>query len=230
PELPEIPVQMADYAIWQRGWLQGEVLAEQLHFWREYLAGAPPVLALPTDRPRPPAQTFHGRRVPMALPPAVIRGLKPFNERHGVTSFMTLLAVLAVLLQRWTGSDDVVVGSPVVTRPQEETHPLNGFFLNMAVLRVRLDGDPTFAGLLVRVRDSALASLAHQDFPFERLTEVIDLPRDLSYPPLVQVSYVLQNVHIPQPAFEGIRLVDSWQTDTGMARFDLGVGVFEEEG
>ncbi|HWM91033.1 MAG TPA: amino acid adenylation domain-containing protein [Thermoanaerobaculia bacterium] len=230
PKLPEIPVQMADYAIWQRGWLQGEVLEEQLRFWRDYLAGAPPVLALPTDHPRPPSQTFKGKRLPMALPPEVIRGLKAFNERHGVTSFMTFLAVLDVLLQRWSGLDDIVIGSPVVTRPQAETHPLIGFFLNMAVLRTRMEGDPTFEELLARVRDSALASLAHQDFPFERLTEVMEAVRDPSYPPLVQVSYVLQNVHIPQPDFEGIRLVDSWQTDTDTARFDLGLGVFEEEG
>ncbi|HWN45028.1 MAG TPA: amino acid adenylation domain-containing protein, partial [Thermoanaerobaculia bacterium] len=230
PKLPEIPVQMADYAIWQRGWLQGEVLEEQLSFWREYLAGAPPVLALPTDHPRPPSQTFKGKRLPMALPPAVIRGLKSFNERHGVTSFMTFLAMLDVLLQRWSGLDDIVIGSPVVTRPQAETHPLIGFFLNMAVVRTRMHGDPTFEELLVRVRDSALASLAHQDFPFERLTEVMEGTRDPSYPPLVQVSYVLQNVHIAQPEFKDIRLVDSWQTDTDTARFDLGLGVFEEEG
>ncbi|MEA2563975.1 MAG: hypothetical protein QOH06_5479 [Acidobacteriota bacterium] len=230
PKLPEIPVQMADYAIWQRGWLQGEVLEEQLSFWREYLAGAPPVLALPTDHPRPPSQTFKGKRLPMALPPEVIRGLKAFNERHGVTSFMTFLAVLDVLLQRWSGLDDIVIGSPVVTRPQAETHALIGFFLNMAVVRTRMHGDPTFVELLIRVRDSALASLAHQDFPFERLTEVMEGTRDPSYPPLVQVSYVLQNVHIPQPEFKDIRLVDSWQTDTDTARFDLGLGVFEEEG
>ena len=230
PKLPEIPVQMADYAIWQRGWLQGEVLEEQLRFWRDYLAGAPPVLALPTDHPRPPSQTFKGKRLPMALPPAVVRGLKSFNERHGVTSFMTFLAILDVLLQRWSGLDDIVIGSPVVTRPQAETHPLIGFFLNMAVVRTRMHGDSTFVELLVRVRDSALASLAHQDFPFERLTEVMPGTRDPSYPPLVQVSYVLQNVHIPQPEFEDVRLVDSWQTDTDTARFDLGLGVFEEEG
>src|SRR4029077_17614982 len=115
PSLPALPIQAADYALWQRRWLQGEVLAAQPRFWREYLAGAPPVLALPTDRPRPPVQTFRGKRLPMALPPAVARGLRPFNERRGVTSFMTLLAVLAVLLQRWSGLDDIVVGSPVVT-------------------------------------------------------------------------------------------------------------------
>ncbi|HVR99896.1 MAG TPA: amino acid adenylation domain-containing protein, partial [Thermoanaerobaculia bacterium] len=230
PSLPELPIQVADYALWQRNWLQGEVLEAQLRFWREYLQDAPPVLALPTDRPRPPVQTFSGKRLPMALPPEVIRGLRPFNERRGVTSFMTLLAMLDVLLQRWSGLDDIVVGSPVVTRPQPETHPLIGFFINTAVLRGKLYGDPTFEELLLRVRDSTLASLAHQDLPFERLTEIVEVPRDSPYPPLVQVSFVLQNVHIPQPDFEGIRLVESWQTDTGMARFDLGVGVFEEEG
>ncbi len=230
PRLPELPVQVADYALWQRGWLQGEVLEEQLRFWREYLRDAPPVLALPTDRPRPPVQTFDGKRLPMALPPEVLRVLRPFNERRGVTSFMTLLAILDVLLQRWSGLDDIVVGSPVVTRQPTETHPLIGFFINTAVLRTRMDGDPAFEELLLRVRDSTLASLAHQDLPFERLTDVVEVPRDSPYPPLVQVSYVLQNVHIPQPEFEGIRLVDSWQTDTGMARLDLAVGVFEEEG
>ena len=230
PRLPELPIQVADYALWQRAWLQGEVLEEQLRFWREYLRDAPPVLDLSTDRPRPPVQTFNGKRLPMALPPEVSRGLRPFNDRRGVTSFMTLLAILDVLLQRWSGLDDIVVGSPVVTRQQTETHPLIGFFINTAVLRTRLDGDPTFEELLLRVRDSTLASLAHQDLPFERLTDVVEVPRDAPYPPLVQVSYVLQNVHIPQPAFEGIRLVDSWQTDTGMARLDLAVGVFEEEG
>jgi amino acid adenylation domain-containing protein/non-ribosomal peptide synthase protein (TIGR01720 family) len=228
--LPELPVQMADYALWQRGRLQGEVLEEQLRFWRDYLRGAPPVLALPTDRPRPPAQTFNGKRLPMTLPPEVLRDLRPFNDRRGVTSFMTLLAMVDIFLQRWSGSDDILVGSPVVTRTQTETHPLIGFFINMAVLRGKLHGDPTFEELLARVRDSTLASLAHQDLPFERLAEAMDATRDPSYPPLVQVSFVLQNVQIPQPDFEGIRLVDSWQTDTGMARFDLGVGVFEEEG
>ncbi|HYG65160.1 MAG TPA: amino acid adenylation domain-containing protein [Thermoanaerobaculia bacterium] len=230
PDIPELPIQVADYALWQRGWLRGEVLEAQLRFWREYLDGAPPVLTLPTDRPRPPVQTFHGNRLPMALPPEVSRGLRPFNDRRGVTSFMTLLAILNVLLQRWSGLDDVLIGSPVVTRSQSETHPLIGFFINMAVVRTRMQGDLTFEELLLRVRDSTLASLAHQDLPFERLTDVMEVPRDSPYPPLVQVSYVLQNVHIPQPAFEGIRLVDSWQTDTGMARFDLSVGVFEEEG
>ncbi len=230
PPLPELPIQVADYALWQRGWLQGEVLEAQLRFWREYLADAPPVVALPTDRPRPPVQTFHGKRLPMTLPPPVVRGLRPFNDRRGVTGVMTLLAVLDVLLQRWSGLDDIIVGSPVVTRPQPETHPLIGFFINTAVLRTRMQGDPTFEELLLRVRDSTLASLAHQDLPFERLTDVVEVPRDSPYPPLVQVSFVLQNVHIPQPDFEGIRLIDSWQTDTGMARCDLGGGVFEEEG
>ncbi len=228
--LPELPIQMADYALWQRAWLQGEVLEDQLRFWRDYLKGAPPVLALPTDRPRPLAQTFHGKRMPMALPPEVIRGLKPFNERRGLTTFMTLLAILDVFLHRWSGLEDIVVGSPVVTRAQEETHPLIGFFINMAVLRGRMQGDPTFEELLVRVRDSALASLAHQDLPFERLAEAMEAARDFSYPPLVQVSFVLQNIHIPQPEFEGISLVGSWQTDTDTARFDLGLGIFEEEG
>jgi amino acid adenylation domain-containing protein/non-ribosomal peptide synthase protein (TIGR01720 family) len=229
PRLPELPIQVADYALWEREWLDGEVLARLLAFWEEMLAGAPVVLDLPTDRPRPAVQSARGERRPLPMPRAQVEALHALGERAGVTLFMTLLAGLGVLLERWTGQGDVLIGSPVVTRSHPETYPLIGFFISNVVLRVDLRDDPTFAELLARVRSMCLQVFAHQDVPFDRLVDALGVPRDPSRPPLVQVNFVLQNVHIPEPEFAGIRLVSSGQTDTRTARFDLSLGFFEND-
>ncbi len=229
PRLPALPIQVADYALWEREWLAGERLERLLAFWKEMLAGAPPVLDLPTDRPRPPVQGVRGDRRALPISRAEVDALRALGDRSGVTLFMTLLAGLGILLERWSGQDDLLIGSPVVTRSHPDTYPLIGFFISNVVLRVDLRDDPTFAALLARVKAMCLQVFAHQDVPFDRLVDALAVPRDPSRQPLVQVNFVLQNVHIPEPDFSGIRLVSSGQTDTRTARFDLSLGFFEDE-
>ena len=228
--LPPLAVQVADHAAWQRQRMRGARLEAELAFWKEHLEGAKTVLDLPFDRPRPPAQTLVGRRHPVAVPQPVVDGLRALGERRGTTMFMALLAAFDVLLYRYTGQNDVLVGSPFAIREPESTHPLIGFFINIAVLRGRLDGTPSFTELLDRVRDTTLASLAHQELPFEHLLDMLQLTRDASRPPLVQVYFVLQNVHIPRPDFQDLEVPQVQQTDSHAARVDLTVGLWEETG
>ncbi|MEA2601550.1 MAG: hypothetical protein QOF89_2542, partial [Acidobacteriota bacterium] len=191
--LPGLPIQYADYAAWQRSWLQGEVLEEQVDYWRERLAGAPALLRLPTDRPRPAVQRFRGARVDAWIPQEAAAGLLQVGQRQGATLFMILLAAFAALLQRHSGEDDVVVGSPSANRDRSELERLIGFFVNTLVLRVELAGDPVVADLLARVRHLALGAYAHQNLPFEKLVEELHPERSLSHSPLFQVMLVLQN-------------------------------------
>ena len=170
PDLPELPIQYADYAVWQREWLQGEVLNQQLGYWKAKLAGLA-TLELPTDRPRPPAQSHHGAHVALDLPEALTRALKALGRREGATLFMTLLAAFQVLLHRYSGQDDIAVGTPIAGRGRAELEGLIGFFANTLVLRSDLSGDPEFSALLARVRESALGAYTHQDLPFEKLVE-----------------------------------------------------------
>ena len=229
--LPPAPaVQVADHAIRQRETFQGEHLERELDFWRTQLDGAPTVVDLPFDRPRPAAQTLAGRRWPVAVPQGVVEKLRALDERLGATTFMALLAIFDALVYRYTGQDDLLMGSPFATREDESTHPLIGFFINIAVLRLRLGGRPGFRELLERSRESTLATLAHQELPFEKLLEVTELERDPSRPPLVQLYLVLQNVHIPRPDFAEIEVPWVQQTDTRSARVDLTFGLWEETG
>lgn len=234
PALPEPPVQVADVALWERERLSGETggggLQAELDFWREHLRGAPAVVDLPTDRPRPPVQTFRGIRRSVQVPRETTRRLERLAEGEGATLFMALLATYAVVLSRWSGQDDLLICSPLATRGAPELQGLIGFFIDNAVLRVDVSGDPDFRRLLGRARDSALATFAHQSVPFEKVAEAAGAGGDLSRPPLSQVNFVLQNVHIPSPSFENLTLVHAQQTDTRSARFDLSLGLFEDDG
>ncbi|MGJ7902565.1 amino acid adenylation domain-containing protein, partial [Lysobacter sp. 1R34A] len=191
--LPPLPIQYADYAQWQRQWLQGEALREQVEFWRGHLRGAPALLELPADRPRPPLQSYAGDRVGLSLPPALTAALRELSQRHGATLFMTLLAAWSTLLSRLSGQGEVVVGSPVANRQRAEVEPLIGFFVNTLALRIEVDGQASVAELLGRVRATMLDAYAHQDLPFEQVVEAVQPARSLSYSPLFQTMFAFNN-------------------------------------
>ncbi|HEU0076774.1 MAG TPA: amino acid adenylation domain-containing protein, partial [Longimicrobiaceae bacterium] len=192
PGLPELPVQYADYAVWQRAWLAGEALEAQLSWWREQLAGAPPLLELPTDHARRAGQGARAGSHAFALSPEVSHPLRALSRREGATLFMTLLAAWQALLGRYAGQEDGVVGSPVAGRTHAELEGLIGFFVNMLPLRGDLSGEPTFAGLLGRVRERALGAYDHQELPFERLVEELAVERSLTHTPLFQAAFALE--------------------------------------
>jgi len=218
--LPELPVQYADYAHWQRQWLQGDVLQTQLSYWKRQLAGVR-VLALPTDHPRPPIQTLRGARQSLALSSRLTEELKILSRREGVTPFMSLLAAFTTLLYGYTGQDDIAVGTFLINRNRAETEGLIGFFINNLVLRADLSGNPSFRELLVRVRTVALTAYAHQDLPFEKLLEELRPERDRSRTPLFQVMLVLQNT--PDSALElpGLTSSSYPAAQSTRANFDL---------
>ncbi|AOM39415.1 non-ribosomal peptide synthetase [Xenorhabdus hominickii] len=191
--MPALTIQYADYVLWQQKWLQGELLEKQVSFWRNTLQGAPALLELPTDRPRPMKQSYVGNRVDLALPPALHAGLKELSQRHGTTLFMTLLAGWATLLSRISGQDDVVIGTPVANRQQPELASLIGFFVNTLALRVQLHDNPSVSELLAQVKTQALNAYAHQDLPFEQLVETLQPPRSLSHSPIFQVMLATDN-------------------------------------
>ncbi len=224
--LPELPVQYADYALWQRGWLQGAVLEEQISFWKEALGGAA-VLELPADRPRPPVQTYRGTAVPFLIPEGLVRSLERAVHSQSATRFMVLIASLSVLLSRYSGQEDVSIGSPIANRGRAETEPLIGFFANTLVLRTDLSGDPGFRGLLGRVREAALAAYAHQDLPFERVVEEVNPPRDLSRSPLFQVLLALQNTPEGQLDLPGLAAAPFPGLESTVAKFDLSLWLRE---
>jgi amino acid adenylation domain-containing protein len=192
--LPPLPVQYADYATWQRGWLQGEILDRQLNYWRDRLRGAPAALELPTDRPRPAVQSYRGSVHGFALPRELSLRLTELSRREGVTLFMVLLAGFQAVLERWSGQTDIVVGTPIAGRPRRELEGLIGLFLNVLPLRTDLSGNPSFRDLLGRVKQGALEAYENQDVPFEKLVGVLQAVRDLSRQPVFQVSFTLQNV------------------------------------
>ncbi len=219
--LPELPIQYPDFAEWQRGHLQGEVLESHLRFWRERLAGAPTALELPADRPRPPVQTFHGRREPVAVPAATAAALREVARACGATPFMALAAAFGTLLLRATGQEDLLIGTPVAGRNRPEIESLIGFFVNTLVLRLDLAGDPLFQDLLPRIRAMVMDAGTHQDLPFEKLVDALDLPRDLSRSPLFQVVLTFQNL----PAAGGERpdglALSPYGFEVRTAQFDL---------
>ncbi len=193
PSPPPLAVQYADYAAWQREWLQGELLEREIGHWRERLAGAPSLLELPADRPRPAVQTSRGAVCPLELPPQIVAPLQALGRRQGVTLFISLLAALYALLARLSDQEDVCVGSPIAGRGHQDLEPLIGFFVNTLVLRTSLAGEPTFEELLGRVREVTLEAFMHQELPFEKLVEELAPERSLAYSPLFQVLFVLQN-------------------------------------
>jgi hypothetical protein len=217
--LPELPIQYADFAAWQRRYLVGEVLEGHLAYWREHLLGAPPALHLPTDRPRPALQRFTGLTAGIRLPAELSQGVRALCQKEGVTLFMALLAAFEVLLYRWSGQDDVVVGAGIANRTHRSTEGLIGFFVNTLAMRTSLAGNPTFRELLGRVKDVALSAYAHQDLPFEKVVEELRPPRDLSRNPLVQVAFVLQNAPMPPFELPGLTLVPI-DLEVSAAKFD----------
>ncbi|MBA2288158.1 MAG: amino acid adenylation domain-containing protein [Ktedonobacteraceae bacterium] len=218
--LADLPIQYADFAYWQRQWLQGEVLQTQLDYWREHLRGMPTILEMPTDHPRPSVRTYQGGIVSFTFPTEVSDALKALSLREGVTLFMTLLAAFQTLLARYSGLEDIVVGSPITNRTSVETEGLIGLFLNTLVLRTNLSGNPTFQELLRRVREVALEAYTHQDLPFERLVDELSPERDLSRNPLFQVMFVLQNVSATSAEL-GDLTRRSVFIERGMTKFDL---------
>jgi amino acid adenylation domain-containing protein len=226
--LPALPVQYADYALWQRGWLQGEVLERQVAYWKERLSGAPAALQLPTDRPRPAVQSYRGAQQGFALSQELSDGLRALARSEGATLFMVLLAAFQVVLSRWSGQTDVVVGSPIAGRTHREVEGLVGFFVNTLALRTDLSGDPGFRELLGDVRETALGAYAHQDLPFEKLVEELNPVRDLSRQPVFQVLLALQNVAQETLSLPGLRL-SQVGGEAVTAKLDLALYVHETE-
>ncbi|NNB98210.1 non-ribosomal peptide synthase/polyketide synthase, partial [Corallococcus exiguus] len=226
PSLPPLPVRYADFALWQRQWLQGETLESQLGYWKQQLAGAPAALELPTDRPRPAVQSRRGATVPVHFPSQLTDSLRSLAQREGATPFMLLLSAFQLLLSRYSGQDDISVGSPIAGRTHSEAEGLIGFFVNTLVLRAHVRPEDSFRQLLAQVKASTLAAYEHQHVPFEKLVEVLHPSRDLSRSPLFQVMLVLQNapaeaLRVPGMAFQPIPL------EGNSSRFDLALTLFE---
>jgi len=229
PELPILPIQYADFARWERAAAGGEASARQMAYWRKKLAGAPGVLELPADRPRSPERTGRGGTETLVVPASTAAALRELGSRHGVTLFMTLLAALKVLLLRYTGQEDVVVGTPIAHRNRGEVERLIGFFVNTLVLRTDLSGDPTFGELLGRVRRTSLDAYTNQDVPFEALVEELQPDRDPSHTPLFQTMFVLQNAPLNPVELAGLTL-SPMPVPAGTAKFDLTLSVEESDG
>jgi len=226
--LPALPIQYADFAHWQRQWLQGEVLETQIAYWKEQLAGAPALIDLPTDHPRPAVQTFRGAHLSLVLPKHLKDGFKALGRQEGVTFFMAMLAAFKVLLYRYTGQDDLIVGTPIANRNRVETEGLIGFFVNALVLRTDLSGNPSFREFLRRVREVCLGAYSHQSLPFDRLVEELHVKRDLSRNPLFQVMFVLLNAPLRPLELPGLTL-GLVGGDSETAHFDLTLQIVDTE-
>jgi amino acid adenylation domain-containing protein len=227
--LPELPVQYADFAVWQRSWLAGEVLERQLAWWKERLRGAPAALDLATDRPRPAVQSPRGAEHRFSLGPDLSRRVAEISRREGVTPFMTLAAGLFALLARLTGQQDLVAGSPIANRNRREIEDLIGFFVNTLALRANTGRAPAFRDLLRQVREVSLGAYAHQDLPFEKLVEDLHPDRDLSRSPVFQVLLALQNAPLPKTDLGGL-LLEPLDLPSQAAKVDLCFALAEEDG
>jgi natural product biosynthesis luciferase-like monooxygenase protein len=227
PTLPELPIQYADFAEWQQEYLQGETLQRLVDFWRRQMAGAPALLELPTDHPRPPVQSHRGETVAIRLAPTLVAQLKQLSSRERLTLFMTLLAGFDVVLQRYTGQSDLVVGTPLAGRDQAETEQLIGFFINTVLMRTDLSGDPTVRELLGRTREVALAAFENREMPYEKLVEELQPQRNLSFDPICQVFFALQNMPTAPLQLEGVTLSIA-PVYTGTAKSDLTVWAIEQ--
>ncbi|HZF08613.1 MAG TPA: amino acid adenylation domain-containing protein [Thermoanaerobaculia bacterium] len=224
--LPEPQLQFADFAAWQRAYLTGEVLADHLRYWRECLGNLPPVLELPTDRPRPAVQTHRGARRGVRLEPDLVARLRARGREEGATLFMVLVAAFQSLLLRYTGEDDVLVGTPVANRNRAELEGLMGPFVNTLVLRTDLSGDPDFRTLLARMRQVCLGATRHEELPFERLVEELGVERSLGHSPLFSVMLALQNAPPGKLALPDLTL-ERLEIETGSAKFDLTLDLTE---
>ena len=226
-QLPPLGIQYADYAVWQRNWLQGEVLEQQVAYWRKRLDGAPPVLVVPPDRPRPEKPTFRGSMHRSLFPTGLLDAVRALSRQQGSTSFMTLLAGFQAMLYHYTRQPDIVLGTDLANRTTTQTEALIGFFVNLLALRTDLSGDPTFVELLARVREVALGAYAHQDVPFDKLVEELQPERSLSHNPLVQVLFVQQNT--PRGAKPMPGLTMNWFPTDVPSKFDMAVFVSETD-
>ncbi|HEX2641899.1 MAG TPA: condensation domain-containing protein, partial [Thermoanaerobaculia bacterium] len=229
PRVPELPVQYADFSAWQREWLSGEEFDRQIRYWTDQLAGIPPFLDLPTDRPRSNGPSYRGADVPYAAPPEVIEPVKALTRGAGATLFMTLLAAYGALLGRWAGQDDIVIGSPIAGRHRAEVENLIGFFINGITLRVGLGGNPTARELIGRARDVTLGSYAHQDIPFNLVVEAMQPDRGLAVRPLFNVLLGLQNTPESWLTLPGLKL-RSENLPTQTAKYELSLVVSESNG
>ena len=218
--LPELSLQYADYAVWQRGWLKGDLLEQHLAYWKKQLHLMPPVLELPGDRPRPRELRHRGGLLNVSVSESLTEALRALSQREGVTLYMVLLAAFQTLLYRYTGQTDIVVGSPIANRQNTEIETLIGFFVNTLVLRVDLSGDPSFTELLERVQEVTLDAYDHQDIPFDMLVEELQPERNLSYAPLFQILFVLQNAPRDELTLPGLEL-SHMDVSNGTTHFDL---------
>ncbi len=218
--LPELPIQYADYAAWQREWLKGDSFQRQLLYWTDKLSGKPPVTELLTDRPRGAAPSFEGRTVSRTLGTDLALRLGQLASEKGATLFMVVLAAFKALVHRYTGLDDIIIGTPIAGRNRLETEGLIGFFVNTLLLRSRMDGDPTFDELLQRVRSTALEAYAHQDLPLEKLVEALRPERSLNHLPLTKIMFAVQTKTAEMVSLEGLE-VEWLEVDTGTAKFDM---------
>ncbi|HEY9422527.1 MAG TPA: condensation domain-containing protein, partial [Thermoanaerobaculia bacterium] len=227
--LPELPVQYVDYAVAERSWLDGEALGPQLQYWKGRLAALPGPLELPADRPRPEVQTFRGARQGVILPPAVFAALKDLGQAERATPFMSILAGFTALLHRYTGREDLVLGTPMANRDRVETEGLIGFFVNTLVLRNDLAGEPAFRELVGRTREMSLEAFAHPDLPFERLVEEVQPGRDLAHTPVFQVVFAFQSIPVDTRAGSGPAM-EPVPVEAGKALFDLTLTLEEVNG
>jgi amino acid adenylation domain-containing protein len=224
--LPELAIQYADYAAWQRKYFQGEVLEAQLSYWREHLRGAPPLLQLPADRPRPEVRKFEGAYEPIPLRNDVAEAVKTFCQQEGATPFMTLLAAFKALLSKYSGQEHIVLGTDIANRTTSETERMIGFFINLLPLHTDLSGDPSFHELVARVREVALGAYAHQDIPFDKLVQDLQPERSSSHNPIVQALFVMQNIPEQRRDLPGLERVP-FPTTITRSKFDVGVFIRE---
>ena len=225
--LPELPIQYADFAVWQRQELPGK-LESQLSYWKQQLNDAPPLLQLPTDRSRPPVQRYRGAKLSFELPKNLTQAMGAIAQKNEATLFMTLLAAFKILLYRYSGQEDIIVGSPIANRNRAEIEGLIGCFINTLVLRTDCSGNPTFAELLYRVRKMMIGAYTNQDIPLEKLVEELQVERDTKYNPMFQVSFNLQNT--PTVKFELPELtITPFETATTKALFDLRLDMTETD-
>ncbi|MBN3911077.1 MAG: amino acid adenylation domain-containing protein [Nostoc sp. NMS1] len=226
--LPELTIQYADFALWQRKWLTKEVQEKQLEYWKQQLADVPPLLELPTDYPRPPVQTFSGATKKFQIEEHLTSQLLILSQKSGVTLFMTLLAAFGILLHRYSGQDDICIGSPFANRDRQETESLIGCFVNTLVLRTHFEENPSFSQFLQQVRSVVWDAHAHQDVPFEQVVEALQPERSLSYNPLFQVVFVLENFSLDTLELPDISLTPQ-MVERGTSQFDLSLSIWQTQ-
>ncbi|PHS16284.1 MAG: non-ribosomal peptide synthetase [Blastopirellula sp.] len=226
--LAPLPIQYADFSHWQRQWLSGEVMDSLLVYWKEQLADLPPLLDLPTDRKRPPIQTYRGARKRLHFSTELLEELNSLSQSQGATLYMTLLTGFATLLSRYSNQTDIAIGSPIANRNRPEIEGLIGFFVNTLVMRADVSDDPTFLDLLEQVKETALAAYAHQDIPFEYLVEALEPERNMSYSPLFQVMFVLQNIPVSNVEFPDFS-ISPIAIDFDITKFDMTLNLQETE-